>query len=68
LTVATIGIALGQNNDITAEAAGAVILDSSTGKVDEFLHIRRRLRSIALQNTVGGMSLSLIGTVIAAAG
>ena len=68
LTAATVGIALGQNSDITAEAAGAVILDSSLQKVDEFLHISRRLRSIALQSAVGGMSLSLIGMVIAAAG
>ena len=29
LTAATVGIAFGQNSDITAEAAGAVILDSS---------------------------------------
>jgi P-type E1-E2 ATPase len=68
LTAATVGIALGQSNDIAAEAAGAVILDSSLRKVDEFLHISRRLRTIALQSAVGGMSLSLIGMMIAAAG
>ena len=44
LTAATVGIAFGQNSDITAEAAGAVIMDTSLQKVDEFLHISRRLR------------------------
>lgn len=36
LTIATVGIAFGRNSDITAEAAGAVIMDS-TLQVDEFL-------------------------------
>ena len=44
LTAATVGIAFGQNSDITAEAAGAVILDSSLESVDELLHIGRRMR------------------------
>jgi P-type E1-E2 ATPase len=68
LTAATVGIAFGQNSDITAEAAGAVILDSSLGKVDEFLHVSRRMRSIALQSAIGGMALSLIGMLLAALG
>jgi P-type E1-E2 ATPase len=68
LTAATVGIALGQNGDVAAEAAGAVILDSSLEKVDELLHVSRRLRSIALQSAVGGMALSIIGMVIASAG
>ncbi len=68
LTAATVGIAFGQNSDITAEAAGAVIMDSSLQKVDEFFHISRRLRTIALQSAVGGMALSLIGMAFAAAG
>jgi heavy metal translocating P-type ATPase len=68
LTAATVGIAFGQNSDITAEAAGAVIMDTSLQKVDEFLHISRRLRSIALQSAVGGIALSLVGMVVAAAG
>jgi hypothetical protein len=37
-------------------------------RVDEFLHISGRLRSIALQSAVGGMVLSLIGMIVAAAG
>jgi heavy metal translocating P-type ATPase len=68
LTAATVGIAFGQNSDITAEAAGAVIMDSSLAKVDEFLHIGKRLRAIALQSAAGGMALSLVGMALAAAG
>jgi P-type E1-E2 ATPase len=68
LTAATVGIAFGQQSDITAEAAGAVILDSSLERVDELLHISRRMRFIALQSAVGGMALSLIGMFIAATG
>jgi cation transport ATPase len=68
LTAATVGIAFGQNSDITAEAAGAVIMDSSLRKVDEFFHVGRRMRTIALQSAVGGMVLSLAGMVLAAFG
>jgi len=68
LTAATVGIAFGQNSDITAEAAGAVIMDSTLEKVDEFLHIGKRLRAIALQSAVGGMALSLVGMGVAATG
>ena len=68
LTAATVGIAFGQNSDITSEAAGAVILESSLEKVDELLHISGRLRSIALQSAVGGMALSLVAMGFAAAG
>ncbi|HVJ68904.1 MAG TPA: heavy metal translocating P-type ATPase [Caulifigura sp.] len=68
LTAATIGIAFGQHSDVTSEAADAVILESSLRKVDEFLHISRRMRRIALQSAVGGIALSLCGMLIAAAG
>jgi len=68
LLAATVGIAFGRNSDITAEAAGAVIMDSSLEKVDEFLHISKRMRTIALQSALGGMTLSMIGMVIAALG
>ena len=68
LTAATVGIAFGQGSDITSEAAGAVILDSSLQRVDELLHIGRRMRAIALQSAVGGMALSVVGMVFAAAG
>jgi heavy metal translocating P-type ATPase len=68
LASATVGLAMGQNSDITTEAAGAVILESSLRKVDEFLHIGHRMRTIALQSAVGGMALSVLGMLIAAAG
>jgi len=68
MMAATVGMAIGQNSDVTAEAADVVILDSTLGKVDEFLHISRRMRTIALQSAVGGMALSLIGMGFAAAG
>ncbi|MCC6128031.1 MAG: cadmium-translocating P-type ATPase [Chlamydiae bacterium] len=68
LAVSTVGIAFGQNSDITAEAADAVILDSSLERVDEFLHISKRMRQIALQSAVGGMALSSIGMFVAGLG
>ena len=68
LTAATIGIAFGQNSDITGEAADAVIMDSSLLKVDELFHIGARMRNIALQSAVGGMALSLIGMIFAGLG
>jgi heavy metal translocating P-type ATPase len=68
LQVATVGIAFGQASDITSEAAGAVIMDSSLKRVDILLHIGSRMRSIALQSAVGGIVLSLGGMALAATG
>jgi heavy metal translocating P-type ATPase len=68
LTAATVGIAFGQGSDITGEAAGAVILESSLAKVDELLHISSRMRRIALQSAVGGMALSIVGMFFASIG
>lgn len=68
LTAATVGVAFGQNSEISSEAAGVVILDSSLEKTDEFLHISRRMRSIALQSAVGGMALSIGGMIFASLG
>jgi len=68
MMAATVGIAIGQNNDITMEAAGVVMLDNSLKKIDEFMHISRRMRTIALQSAVGGMALSMVGMGFAAAG
>ena len=44
------------------------MLENSLKKVDEFMHISRRMRSIALQSAVGGMALSIAGMGVAAAG
>jgi heavy metal translocating P-type ATPase len=68
LMAATVGIAFGQRSEITTEAAGAVIMDSSLTRVDEFFHISQRMRRIALQSAVGGMILSVAGMAVAAAG
>lgn len=68
LLAATVGIAFGRGSDITAEAAGAVIMDSSLETVDEFLHISKRMKVIALQSALGGMAISFIGMIIAAFG
>lgn len=68
MMAATVGLAIGQNSDVTAKAAGVVIMDSSLTKVDEFIHISRRMRIIALQSAVGGMALSVVGMAVAAAG
>ena len=68
MMAATVGMAIGQNSDVTAEAAGVVVMDNSLKKVDEFMHISRRMRFIALQSAVGGMALSVIGMVFAATG
>lgn len=68
MMAANVGIAMGQNSEITSEAASVVILDNSLKKVDEFMHISQRMRKIALQSAVGGMALSLVGMGFAAAG
>jgi P-type E1-E2 ATPase len=68
MMAATVGIAIGQNSDVTMEAAGVVMLENSLKKIDEFMHIARRMRIIALQSAVGGMALSMVGMGFAAAG
>lgn len=68
LLAATVGIAFGRSSDITAEAAGAVVMDNSLKTVDEFMHISKRMRSIALESALGGMALSILGMIIAAFG
>ncbi|MDF1742258.1 MAG: heavy metal translocating P-type ATPase [Gimesia sp.] len=68
LVAATIGVAFGQNSDVTTEAADVIIMDSSLQKIDEFLHISRRMRNIALQSAWGGMGLSMLGMLLASAG
>jgi heavy metal translocating P-type ATPase len=68
LTTATVGVAFGPRSDITSEAAGAVILEPSLRKVDQFLHISSHMRAVALQSAVGGMVLSVGGMFLAAVG
>jgi heavy metal translocating P-type ATPase len=67
MVTATVGVAFG-GGDVTSEAAGVVIVDTSLARVDELLHISTRMRRIALQSAVGGMALSVVGMLVAAAG
>jgi heavy metal translocating P-type ATPase len=68
MMAATVGMSIGQNSDVTSEAAAVVVMDNSLTKVDEFMHISRRMRIIALQSAVGGMVLSMFGMGFAATG
>jgi heavy metal translocating P-type ATPase len=68
MMAATVGMAIGQNSDVTSEAAAVVVMDNSLTKVDEFMHISRRMRIIALQSAIGGMVLSMVGMGFAATG
>jgi heavy metal translocating P-type ATPase len=68
MMAATVGVAIGQGSDVTSEAADVVLMDNTISKVDEFLHICQRMRHIALQSAVGGMALSVVGMLLAAAG
>jgi len=68
MQAATVGVAFGVNSDVTSEAADAVVLETSLSRVDEMMHIGRRMRRIALQSAVGGMALSILGMLVAAAG
>lgn len=68
LMAATVGVAFGSQNDITTEAADAVILETALEKIDELMHIARRMRRIALQSALGGMAASMIGMIAASFG
>ncbi|HKV47038.1 MAG TPA: heavy metal translocating P-type ATPase [Candidatus Acidoferrales bacterium] len=68
MQAATVGVAFGMQSDITAESADAVILETSLSRVDELMHIARRMRRIALESAIGGMALSIVGMVVAAFG
>ena len=68
LMAATVGVAFGSQNDITTEAADAVVLETALGKIDELIHIGRRMRRIALQSALGGMAASMIGMIAASFG
>jgi heavy metal translocating P-type ATPase len=68
MQAATVGVAFGVQSDVTSEAADAVILETSLARVDELIHIARRIRRIALQSAIGGMALSIIGMFAAAFG
>lgn len=68
MAAATVGVAFGTGSDVTMEAADAVVLDSSLERLDNLLHIGKRMRRIALQSVIGGMALSFLGMVLAVFG
>jgi heavy metal translocating P-type ATPase len=68
LLAATVGVAFGSQNDITTEASDAVVLETALEKIDELMHIGRRMRRIALQSALGGMAASILGMIAAAFG
>jgi P-type E1-E2 ATPase len=68
LLAATVGVAFGTQNDITTEAADAVVLETALGKIDELMHIGQRMRGIALQSALGGIAASILGMIAAAFG
>ncbi len=68
MLAATVGVAMGGTSDVIAESADAVVLDSSVRKVDELIHIGRRMKTISLQSAIGGILLSGVGMFAAALG
>ncbi len=68
LAAATVGLAFGQHSSVTSEAAGAVIMDNTLSRVDELIHLSEKMRRVALQSAIGGMTLSILGMVAAVAG
>ena len=68
MQAATVGVAFGAKSDITSEAADAVVLETSLSRIDELMHIGRRMRRIALESALGGMALSILGMIAAASG
>jgi heavy metal translocating P-type ATPase len=68
LVAATVGVAFGSGTDVTAAAADAVVLETSLERVDQLIHIGRRMRRIALESAAGGMAVSIVGMIAAAIG
>ncbi len=68
MLAATVGVALGGTSEAISESADAVVLDASLRKIDELIHIGRRMKVISLQSAVGGILLSGIGMIAAATG
>jgi heavy metal translocating P-type ATPase len=65
MLAATVGVAFGRSSDVTGETASAVVLESSLEKIDELIHIGRRMRYIALESAAAGMALSMAGMIAA---
>lgn len=68
MMAASVGVAIGNNSDVTAQAADVVLLDNKLTKVDEFMHIGRRMKMIAMQSALGGMALCTVAMILSAFG
>jgi len=68
MMAASVGVAIGQGSDVTAQAADVVVMDNKLAKIDEFMHIGRRMRTIVLQSALGGMALSILAMLAACFG
>jgi len=68
MMAASVGVAIGQGSDVTAQAADVVVMDNKLAKVDEFMHIGRRMLTIVLQSALGGMALSILAMLAACFG
>jgi cation transport ATPase len=68
MLAATAGVALGGSSDAISQSADVVVLDSSLRKIDELIHVGRRMKNIALQSALGGICLSAAGMLAAAFG
>jgi cation transport ATPase len=44
------------------------VMDTALKRVDELLHLARRMRRIALQSAIGGMALSVAAMCVASGG
>ncbi len=68
LVTATVGLAFGHQSEITADAAGAVVMDTSLKRSTNSCTSAGGCVAIALQSAVGGMAASVVGMALAAAG
>ncbi len=68
MQAATVDIAFDHENDIPSEGRERRHSIDLLGKVDELIHIGRRIRKIALQSAVESMVLSAAGMALAAFG
>ena len=65
LHMANVGIAFGTTQEISAQSADAIIMESQLGKVDELIHLSQSTQKIARQCGLIGMGLSVVAMIMA---